>query len=342
MVTISVVMPMYNTAVPFLKEAVESILNQTFGDFEFIIIDDGSTNDSPAYLDALTDPRIRIIRNKENIGITKSLNLGFRAAQGKYIARMDSDDISFPERFEKQVAFMDSHPDVIACGTRIANLGTQPSPPKAAVNNMNVYRVRMLFCNPGPKHSTAFFRLEKMNQYHIEYDERLVYAQDYGLWMTISQLGQICILPEVLHYNRVHSGQISIEHREKQIQCDKMTQRKLLTQLVGNVTEEELDEYYVCSTGYYAEATITPQIASLYDRMISANKQKRIYDQAILKQKIIEIKKRLIDRTFTKDMSKIEKILLIYRFLPFIPATQMTKDMITMKIQSIKRCGRFK
>ena len=87
MVKISVVMPVYNTPIPFLKEAVESILNQTFGDFEFIIIDDGSTNDAKKYLEGLTDPRIRLIRNETNIGITKSLNIGSCSAASSPSAR---------------------------------------------------------------------------------------------------------------------------------------------------------------------------------------------------------------------------------------------------------------
>ena len=83
MVSVSVVMPTYNTEVPILQEAVDSILSQTFRDFEFIIIDDGSTNDSVIYLQSLQDKRVRLIRNPENLGVSKSLNIGFRAAQGK-------------------------------------------------------------------------------------------------------------------------------------------------------------------------------------------------------------------------------------------------------------------
>ena len=127
MVKISVVMPVYNTAVPFLKDAVDSIVNQTCQDFEFLIIDDGSTGECAEYLAHLRDPRIRIIRNPKNIGITKSLNIGFREAKGKYIARMDSDDISFPARFERQYAFMEAHPDTIVCGTKTAK--SLQSPP---------------------------------------------------------------------------------------------------------------------------------------------------------------------------------------------------------------------
>lgn len=293
-------MPTYNTQISILKEAVDSILNQTFCDFEFIIIDDGSTNDSYEYLKSIPDERIKIIKNDANIGITKSLNIGFRAAKGKYIARMDSDDIAFPDRFEKQYAFMESHPDVFVCGSKViffkdrALSDIKPADQtkkqytfikkkasrrkenteivNSKVEDMESYRVRMLFTNPGPVHPTAFFNHEKLIQYHIEYNEELVYAQDYDMWMRISSVGQICILPDVLLNYRVHAGQISKAHREKQIQCDQMTQRKLLEQLLDNVSEEDLSFHFIHSSGYYSNAKISPRAIQWYGRIISANK----------------------------------------------------------------------
>ena len=121
--TISDVMPVFNTPVSYLKEAVDSILTQTVKDFEFIIINDGSTYSCKEYLESLSDPRIRIIHNEKNLGITKSLNIGLREARGKYIARMDDDDISIPIRFEKQFAFMESNPDIILCGSKKVTIG---------------------------------------------------------------------------------------------------------------------------------------------------------------------------------------------------------------------------
>ena len=100
-IEISVIMPTYNTSVPILQEAVESILNQTYKNFEFIIINDCSTNGSGEYLESLDDSRIVLINNPTNLGVTKSLNIGLNVARGRYIARMDSDDISLPLRFEK-------------------------------------------------------------------------------------------------------------------------------------------------------------------------------------------------------------------------------------------------
>ncbi len=169
-VSISVVMSSYNTELSMLKEAVESILNQTFRDFEFLIIDDGSTDGSDQYLKSLSDERVKIIQNPQNIGITKSLNIGFKAAKGKYIARMDADDISLPTRLEKQYEFMEAHPEVIVCGTRAGILDEKRNVRPLNVNvpdNMEEYRVRMIFLNPGPTHPTAFFRHEKLLEHHI-------------------------------------------------------------------------------------------------------------------------------------------------------------------------------
>ena len=100
---VSVVMPNYNTEEEYLRSAIESILNQTYSNFEFIIIDDGSTNDSVSIIESYDDERIVLIKNTENQGVTRSLNIALDHCKGDYIARMDSDDVSFPNRFEKQV-----------------------------------------------------------------------------------------------------------------------------------------------------------------------------------------------------------------------------------------------
>ncbi len=314
MVAISVVMPTYNTDVQYLKEAVDSILNQTFRDFEFLIIDDGSTNDSPSYLSSLSDPRVKVIRNESNMGITKTLNKGLRLASGKYIARMDSDDVSLPERFEKQFAFMESHPDVFACGANAVNLGDPIPATTKKMEDMDSYRVRMLFSHPGPHHPTAFFNHAKLLEHNIMYDEELIYAQDYGIWATISQLGQICILPEVLVLRRVSEGQISRAQRPKQIKCDQMTQKKLLEQLLGKVTQEEVEMHYHYSTPYYKDAKINSQVNAWYQRILRANKEKRIYNQEILKARINRIKIRLISQS---NANKIKHALMLFRYLPF-------------------------
>jgi glycosyltransferase involved in cell wall biosynthesis len=108
---VTVLMSVYNGE-EHLREAIDSILNQTYKNFEFLIIDDGSTDGSVNIIRSYLDPRIRLIKNKKNIGITRSLNKGLKLARGEYIARMDDDDIAFPERLEKQVRFLNEHVNV--------------------------------------------------------------------------------------------------------------------------------------------------------------------------------------------------------------------------------------
>ena len=105
---VSIIMPVYNTA-SFLKEAIESILSQTYSNFEFIIINDGSTDSSKSIIESFNDPRIKVINNEHNIGIIATRNKGLTYAQGEYIACMDSDDISLPTRIEKQVKYFLTH-----------------------------------------------------------------------------------------------------------------------------------------------------------------------------------------------------------------------------------------
>ncbi len=326
---ISVVMPTYNTSVSFLKEAVESIINQTFQDFEFIIIDDGSINDTPEYLRSLTDSRVRVIRNNENIGITKSLNIGFNKARGKYIARMDSDDISKLNRFEKQYLLMENNPDVIVCGSRAAykkgfsSVYDESLFPKIVEDDMEIYRIRMLFSNPGPTHSTAFFRRDELVRHHIKYDERLVYAQDYGMWMKVSQYGRICILQEPLLYFRHHENQISEIHREEQIRCDKITQKKLLLQLVDSLTEKELDIHYRYSTRYYHDVIMTDEVKDWYLKLIKANKRKGIYNKSKFNRYVYQIMYHNINLTWNNDMTKYEKLRILFRYMPWFEAVKM-------------------
>ena len=309
-ISISVVMPVYNTPTGYVKEAVDSILGQTFGDFEFIIIDDGSTNGNAEYLDGIKDSRVRIIRNPKNIGITKSLNIGLEASRGKYIARMDADDISLPWRFEKQFLFMEAHPDVIMCGSRVSSMGV-PAPkytPGLSFScNMRRYRVTSLFRYPGPNHPTVFFNRELLLKNDLKYDERLIYSQDYGLYCLIAEMGKICILNDTLLVNRVHKDRITSAHRSEQIECDKVIKRKLLEELLGTITDEELDFHFHCSAEY-GKAIMTPGVISWYRRIRKANRRRGIYDCRMLRKEIVFIESNLIHNLITDDLPVRKKM----------------------------------
>ena len=330
MIQISVVMPTYNTNVAILREAVDSILAQTYRDFEFIIIDDGSTNDSVDYLLGLRDERIRLIRNPGNLGITKSLNIGLRTARGKYIARMDSDDIALPTRLAKQYAFMESHPNAIACGANAVYFGDAHGRTSDRIRDMESYRIKAVFQYPGPIHPTLFLNNELLRKYNIAYDEQLIYAQDYGLYAEICRHGEICILRDVLLRYRVHAKQITNQLRDKQIRCAEMTERKLLAELVGEVTDEELDLHLRYSSGAFKDVSVTPEMLDWYRRLIDANARVGKYDQKKFKNQV----DRIIGRTIRLEPGTDyrQKVAKLFHYVPVNLALELAAKMTVKRI----------
>lgn len=210
---VSVLMSVFNEPKEWIIQSVESILNQTFTDFEFIIICDNPKNDEVITLlndYEAKDSRIRLIFNEENIGLTKSLNKGLAIAKGKYIARMDADDISMPDRLELQVCFLNEHPDVDVCGMAI-----QFKRYKRFINKTKIYPSQhkdicdyMLMDNPIAHPTVVFKRIVK--GWNVRYDENVKKAQDYKLWYTLLQHKAIfCNSPQIGLKYRVSPQQIS-------------------------------------------------------------------------------------------------------------------------------------
>ncbi|MFN8379622.1 MAG: glycosyltransferase family 2 protein [Anaerolineae bacterium] len=213
---ISVVMPVYNGG-SYLAAAVESILQQTYRDFELIALDDGSTDGSSTLLDeyAQRDPRIRVI-HQTNRGLVPTLNHGLELATGEYIARMDADDISAPTRFEKQVAYLDSHPDVGVVGTWLTvidKLGTPLYVMKMPVTNASIRW--SLLKNNCIGHSTAMMR-QSLFRTIGGYDKAALHAEDYDLWLRAAQEVHLANLAETLLMYRQWPMSISSANNEIQ------------------------------------------------------------------------------------------------------------------------------
>lgn len=179
MSSISVVMSVYNGEL-HIKEAMESILSQTFADFEFVIINDASTDTTESIIKSFNDPRIKLIKNDKNLGLAKSLNIGLDLAKGKYISRMDADDISLPERFQKQFDFMEENPGIDVCGSWYEFIGARTGVVKYPLKDDEV-KANMFFydciCHP-----SVFIRKESLDKHRLRYNEEFRYAQDYELW----------------------------------------------------------------------------------------------------------------------------------------------------------------
>jgi glycosyltransferase involved in cell wall biosynthesis len=211
---VSVVMSVYN-AERYVEEAIESILGQTFRDFEFIIVDDGSTDTTSEILHNFDDERIMLVENDGNIGLTRSLNKGLQMARGKYIARMDADDISLYERLEKQVQFLDTHPDVGLVGSAVIYIdpdGKELGVQRVCTENIHQALLNVEFCW---WHSATAFRSECLESVG-PYREGFRYAQDYDLWLRIAEKYDVASLSEPLVKLRLHPESISVARRTHQ------------------------------------------------------------------------------------------------------------------------------
>lgn len=213
---ISVVMSVHNGE-QYLKEAVQSILRQSYQDFEFIIIDDGSTDKTSEIIKSFNDFRIKVITNSENLGLTKSLNKGAKTAKGKYIARMDADDISLPHRFEVQTAFLEKNPQYALVGSsyyQINSTGKIVAYTGVLTKNLEI-RSGLLKQN-WFGHGSVMIRKSAFIDCN-GYDEEFEYAQDYDLWLRLSEQFKIANIEEPLYEWRSTPTGISTLKKDKQV-----------------------------------------------------------------------------------------------------------------------------
>jgi glycosyltransferase involved in cell wall biosynthesis len=216
---VSVIMPAYNAA-RYIDEAVSSILNQTYRDFEFIIIDDGSTDGTREKLQgyAAIDPRI-ILRSRPNTGLTIALREAIELAQGEFIARMDADDISIPTRFEKQLHFLQSNPDHALVGSSVLfidkdslPLGVSPWPVGSheIIDSWHMSGRGSILMHPSSMFRRSVY--DAVGGYRIEYEV----AQDLDLWLRIAEVGRIHVLSDYLLQFRIHQESISRQKSHRQ------------------------------------------------------------------------------------------------------------------------------
>lgn len=218
-------MTVFNTG-KYVAEAIESILNQTFSNFEFIIIDDASTDDSRAIIDRYTDPRIIKVFNECNVGASNSSNIGLRLARAPYIARMDSDDVSLPMRFEKQHAYMESHPDVAVLGSWIQLTGAENA--IRMYSSDPAYNEAVQIFQPSVAHPAIIMRRSVMDQYRISYNPDFPSAIDYEIYSRFPSTAKFVNLQEVLCVYRVHATQMSTARfKEQQRHADLVRARHL-------------------------------------------------------------------------------------------------------------------
>lgn len=260
---ISVVMSVYNGG-KFLRPAIQSILNQTFSNFEFIIIDDGSTDDTASIIRSFNDSRIRLVQ-QPNQGLVRSLNEGIRIARAPFIARMDADDISLPSRLEKELRVLSSNPRIGLIGTFFTYIDeradTASTTITAPIKPIDLRRSFYIVNHFG--HSSTLFRkeaLEQVGSYRDDYGP----TEDFELWRRIADHWEVRIIPESLHLYRLSST--SISH----------TKRKIQHKFTAKIIQEQWQKPFVYKSykaiikdGHYYRRLISPFAETIYWQYIN-------------------------------------------------------------------------
>lgn len=239
---VTVLMTVYNGE-RYIREAIDSILNQMFEDYEFLIIDDCSTDDTLKIINEYQDPRINLIENEKNIGFIKSLNIGIAISKGEYIARQDADDISLSDRLLEEVNFLDNNPDIAMVGTARELID------KFGVKIMNIIPKKdptfQDICNNNPfQHSSIMIRRSILLEFG-GYNELFPSSEDYALWLLIAKRYKVYNIQKILCKLRVHKESVSVKKFEEQVFSGFFAIRMVTNQLKDNDIKD-IHQFFDC------------------------------------------------------------------------------------------------
>lgn len=285
---VSVILPVYN-AEKYIYDAISSILNQSFKNFELLIINDGSTDGSLKIIEQFNDDRITLINNETNLQLINTLNKGIALSKGEYIARMDADDICHIDRLKKQVAFMESNPDYILCGSwaNIIDLDGSKKGTIKRIDQHDLLKVNMLFTTPFI-HPTVLLRSNVFTKERYSLDA--LHCEDLELWMRISEKygGKFYNIPEYLLNYRIHNSNISVEHSEFQKNHRKNIIRSFVEGFVGSVTENELALHFLLfESPEVISSTTFKELKMWIRKLLATNSRTGVYSQLALKSLLL-------------------------------------------------------
>lgn len=273
-------MPVYNAEL-YLSEAIQSMLNQTYTDFELIILDDCSTDNSAAVVHAFSDTRIVYHRNEVNSGLANNLNTGLKLAKGKYIARMDGDDISLPHRLQTQVDFLESHPDIDLCSCAMQMFGADN---QLWIRDRDPEQVKitMMFYS-AVLHASSVFRRDVFEKNNLYYNQETFPAEDYDLWARAAFYCRMVNLPDVMYLYRMHRTQVTSTDPRSAEKCREI-QIRYLSEALPILCEEVVVSFV---DGFISHKirniTEIKDVKNQYLKIIKANISVSFFDQKLLK-----------------------------------------------------------
>ena len=275
---VSVIFPVYNGE-KYVREAFQSILDQTFEDFELIVIDDGSTDNSFEILSQFKDPRIRLLRNEKNQGIIFTLNKAISEAKGEFLARMDADDISDPKRFAVQLSFLEKNPSVGVCGTMMKLVNSNKIQKRRFFEPESV-KAAFLMTNQ-LVHPSVMMRRDLFSTSEI-YSDIYPHAEDYALWISLLPKTKICVLHEVLLNYRTHANQVSRIHTTIQKESVGKAQQMLFDYL-GIETDEAERKLHLSL--FHEQYEASPQYLIAIEKwllkLLSANQKTKFFNTEV-------------------------------------------------------------
>lgn len=303
---VSVLMSVHNEPFEFIQTAVDSICKQTYSNLEFIIIDDASEETTYKHLLDLKDKYnvIKLYRNEYNIGLTKTLNKGLTLCSGEYIARMDADDYSLPERIDKQVDYLIAHPEIDVLGTGVVSFGEKVvymSPLNGYSNNQVQSE---LFFTSSLCHPSVMIRNRFLELNGLKYDESVKKGQDYDLWERSSVYGKLAVHSDVLLYYRLHSKQItSVSYQEQNNTAEMIIKRRL--RRIGLIPTDHEMKCHMSLKGQIHDVTVK-EVHEWIEKLIRYSNRAGYIDgkelSANLKDRFILMK---IRRHLLPDMSEL-------------------------------------
>ena len=274
-------MPVYNGS-KYLDDAIKSILNQTFQNLEFVIIDDGSTDDSLNIIKSYNDNRIRLIENKDNQGQSKTLNKGINLARGTYIARVDQDDISRSDRLEKQLEFMEKNSDIDVCGSWVELMGKQSDVLNLETRSEEI-KISLL-TNQNLAHPAVMIRKSTLIKHNLDYDPKFIIANDYDLWVRMFEYCSFANIPEPLVKHRVHHDQFSKKFGEKNSYETNKILKFLLKKIGVKTNDSSLIIYKKVFYGYDFEDLVISEVFKNLRILRSLNLRNKTFEPDIFNE----------------------------------------------------------
>ncbi|MCW3167508.1 glycosyltransferase [Chryseobacterium sp. 09-1422] len=300
---ISVVMPVYNGE-NYLTEAIDSILSQTFTNFELLIINDGSSDNSEKIIQSYSDDRIVYIKNEKNIGLIKTLNKGLDLAKGEYIARMDQDDISHPERFLKQVALLEENPEIGVCGTWFTLL-SKNGKDRVIKHPESHESIKIgMITKSLIGHPTVMMRKKTMNNYR--YDINYQAAEDYELWTRLIRITKFYNIQESLLQYRFHDTNMTVLENSTQVANTKIITANQLKEIEIEGSNENIDLCNILLEAPSKFLYTVDELKKLVDFaniLENKNLQKKIFDKKklhhIISKRLMEAFNKTVNQNFS-------------------------------------------